>query len=194
MSWARAWGRLACISFGCCYGKPLEDGPAWAKMLFRRRHFIFMGPMKKASYESGYHGKPLVPIQIITSIIYGLAGLGGAWLFLEGYFVPALLLTSLAGGLWRAYSEVLRADYRGETKFTAYQKMALAGAVYTAFIPWVVGFDGLPAPLIGSGLDALWNPALLLAIQGLWIYIMLATGTSKVTRSTIKFHLVKSKI
>lgn len=187
-------GRLACISFGCCYGLPLERCPAWARFLFRRRHFVFTGPMKKASYESGLLGKPLAPIQTVTSIVYGAAGLGGALLFLQGRFTAALLLTSLVGGVWRAYSEVLRADFRGRRKFTAYQKMALAGAAYAALLACILDSKGLPAPVIGAGLDMLWDPAPLLALQCLWVFVLLAAGASKVTRSTIRFHLIKSKI
>ncbi len=187
-------GRLACISFGCCYGLPLAKGPAWVRFVFRQRHFVFTGPMKKASYESGLHGTPLVPIQLITSVIYGAAGLGGILLFLHGHFLAALLGTNLLAGLWRAYSEVLRADYRGEKKFTAYQKMSLIGAAYTCLLPWFFDYRGLPAPQVGAGLELLWNPTLLLALQGLWIFILLATGTSKVTRSSIRFHLNKGKI
>lgn len=187
-------GRLACISFGCCYGRPLDQGPAWARRLFGRRHFVFSGPLKKASYESGLQGRPLVPIQLITAVVYGAAGLGGVLLFLQGHFTAALLATSLIGGGWRAYSEVLRADFRGERRFTAYQMMALAGTAYTLLMPWLFGPAPTAAPAVGEGLAALWNPGLLLALQALWAFTLLSTGASRVTGATLSFHLNRSQI
>ena len=49
-------GRLACLSFGCCYGRSLDQCPRWMQRLFERRHLVFSGPTKKISYESG-HGR-----------------------------------------------------------------------------------------------------------------------------------------
>jgi prolipoprotein diacylglyceryltransferase len=40
-------GRLACISFGCCYGKPLADCSPLIKKIFRRHNFVFSGKTKK---------------------------------------------------------------------------------------------------------------------------------------------------
>jgi len=40
-------GRLACISFGCCYGKPLESCSVQVQSLFRKFHMVFTGPTKK---------------------------------------------------------------------------------------------------------------------------------------------------
>src|SRR5262249_23327484 len=46
-------GRLACISFGCCYGKPLSQLSLPIQRLFRRWHFVFFGQTKKIAYASG---------------------------------------------------------------------------------------------------------------------------------------------
>ncbi|SLM32420.1 conserved membrane hypothetical protein [Desulfamplus magnetovallimortis] len=40
-------GRLACISFGCCYGKPLSESGKLMNRIFARCHFIFYGKTKK---------------------------------------------------------------------------------------------------------------------------------------------------
>ena len=75
-------GRLACVSFGCCYGKPLSDvGPA-ARRLFDKFHFAFHGATKKIAYASGLEGIKVVPIQALTSVLYVATGLAGMLLFL----------------------------------------------------------------------------------------------------------------
>jgi prolipoprotein diacylglyceryltransferase len=86
-------GRLACISFGCCYGKPVKDCNPFARALFTRIAVIFTGEIKKATYESQLAGEPLVPIQAITCVIYTTGALAGSYLFLKSHFTPALLLT-----------------------------------------------------------------------------------------------------
>ncbi len=68
-------GRLACISFGCCYGKPItEVGPA-ARRWFEKFHFAFHGATKKIAYSSNLEGIKVVPIQALTSALYVAVGL-----------------------------------------------------------------------------------------------------------------------
>jgi hypothetical protein len=40
-------GRLACISFGCCYGVALDQAPRILRRIFDRWHFVFSGQLKK---------------------------------------------------------------------------------------------------------------------------------------------------
>jgi prolipoprotein diacylglyceryltransferase len=40
-------GRLACISFGCCYGKPLAECSPLINKIFQKHNFIFTGKTKK---------------------------------------------------------------------------------------------------------------------------------------------------
>jgi len=40
-------GRLACISFGCCYGKPLSACSPLMKRIFRQWNFVFWGSDKE---------------------------------------------------------------------------------------------------------------------------------------------------
>jgi hypothetical protein len=42
-------GRLACISFGCCYGVALPEAHPLLRHMFDRWHFVFSGSMKKIS-------------------------------------------------------------------------------------------------------------------------------------------------
>ena len=43
-------GRLACISFGCCYGKALHDAPLWAQRMFATLNHVFIGKTKKIAF------------------------------------------------------------------------------------------------------------------------------------------------
>jgi hypothetical protein len=124
-------GRLACISFGCCYGKPLSACGPILRRLFTRRPFIFVGKTKKISYESALDGQPVVPIQAVTSVVCLAAGLLGMCLFLKGLFSWALVLTIVITQAWRVLSETARADYRGEGKWSAYQLLAGVSAACT---------------------------------------------------------------
>ena len=187
-------GRLACISFGCCYGKPLENCPAWVRRIMGSRGFIFSGATKKISYESGLDGKPVVPIQAVTSAVCVGAGMLGLYLFLAGRPMTAFMATLAVTQLWRAVSEMFRADYRGVGRLSAYQYMALAAIGYGIVIAALFPSETGAAPRLDLGLTSLWNPWVLMALEVLWLAILLNVGRSKVTGSTIRFHVVRSEI
>ncbi len=130
-------GRLACISFGCCYGKPLHLTSRPLQKLFRNHSFIFSGRTKKIAYESGLEGIPVVPIQAISSVFLTATALAGTYLYLHAYYGPAFLITTIACQGWRFLSELLRSDYRGEGRLSAYQVMSLVGIGYCIAI-WLV--------------------------------------------------------
>ena len=132
-------GRLACISFGCCYGKPLADCPAWLQKLLGGWSFTFSGETKKACYERGLAGRPLVPIQAITAVVLTTTGLVATWFYLAGSFRLALLLAITLTQLWRTTSEFLRYDFRGHQRITAYQMMAMTSVIYCFAIAWWLG-------------------------------------------------------
>jgi hypothetical protein len=186
-------GRLACLSFGCCYGKPIEDCPPLVRALFARRPLVFSGALKKIAYASNLEEIPVVPVQVLTATLYVTTGLAGTWLFLSGRFGAAFVLGTLVTQGWRVGSELLRADYRGERSFSAYQWMGLAAIPYAlAMAVWFQG--GAPSlPDLSAGLAALWHPGLLLALQGLWLAIFLYTGRSSVTGATLSFHVHRER-
>ena len=68
-SYGEGMGRLACISFGCCYGKQLSQCAPFLQTLFGKRNFIFSGKTKKIAYESGLDGEHVVPVQAVTSVL-----------------------------------------------------------------------------------------------------------------------------
>ncbi len=187
-------GRLGCISFGCCYGKPLKDCHWLLQRLFARRNFIFQGATKKANYEGRFDGERLIPIQAITCVIYTCGALIGSMLFLDGYFTEALLLTIGLTQLWRILSETLRADFRGFGKISAYQKMGVLSAVYMLLVTILIPAPHYIDPNVVIGIKVLWNPIIILALQILWLVFFLIFGRSTVTTSTVSFELIRKHI
>lgn len=193
-AFGEALGRLACISFGCCYGKALEQTPPRVQKLFARWHFIFHGETKKIAYAAGLDGAKVVPVQGITAVLYVLCGLLGLVLFLAGHYAASFVTTMLITQLWRAFSETLRADHRGGGALSAYQVMALAVSGYAvALSVWFVD-TASPPPDLHLGLSALWHPGVLLILQALWLTIFVYTGRSAVTEADVSFRVCRDKI
>lgn len=187
-------GRLACLSFGCCYGKRLDRCPAWSRRLLGRWPLVFTGPTKKIAYEAGLEGQAVLPVQALTSLVYGAAGLAALYLFLQGHFRLSLSLGIILAGGWRVFSETLRADYRGGGRLSAYQWMFLAAMPYCLLMILLFPAAAAPSPALAAGLQVLWSPAVVLVLQGLWLATLLYTGTSRVTAATIEFHVVRERI
>lgn len=179
-------GRLACISFGCCYGRRLDACPRWMQRLFARGHFVFRGALKKAAVESDCEGVPLVPIQAVTAILSSLAGLIGMALFLNGRLAGAFAVPILVTQLWRFFSEFLRADYRGGGRVSAYQRMAALAAL-AAGITWLLAPGAAGEPLsVAAGLRLLWTPGAMLLVQAVGWLGFLRMGVSSVTAARIR--------
>jgi prolipoprotein diacylglyceryltransferase len=187
-------GRLACISFGCCYGKPLSEVHPILRHLFKERNFTFTGKTKKISYAHGLDNQEVLPIQAITSIILTLCGLLGLCCYLMGNYTVSFLVTLVITQCWRFLSEFLRADYRGGGKLSAYQLMGIGSVPYAVFIALLFGTSTAPTPKILSGLQGFWDPGVVLFLECLWLITFLFTGRSKVTGSTLSFFVVKEKI
>ena len=187
-------GRLACISFGCCYGKPLAQSHAFVQWLFRRWHFVFHGSTKKIAYASNLAGEKVVPIQAVTALLYTGAELAGMLLYLHSAYSAALLLTLGVTQLWRAFSETLRADWRGAGRVSAYQVLALVSLIYGALVLWLLPNATLPTASLKTGLDALWHPGLVLFLLGLWVVTFLYYGRSLVIGSRLSLYVCHDRI
>ncbi len=187
-------GRLACVSFGCCYGKPLCECGGFLRKCFHRRHFVFTGKTKKIAYAHDLDGSAVVPIQAATSVVYCVSGLLGLYLFANGFFKTAFLEALIATQAWRFASEFYRIDYRGGGKISAYQKMSLCAVVYGFAITWIFHSQGVCPVDLFNGLKQLWNPALILALQLLGGVVFVYMGKSSVTGATLLFHVNREKI
>jgi succinate dehydrogenase/fumarate reductase cytochrome b subunit len=186
-------GRLACLSFGCCYGVPVRDaGPRLAR-LFRRYNLVFHGNTKKAAYASGFAEEPLIPVQPITSIVFALAGLIGLGAFLAGHFRLASILPAVATWGWRALSESLRADYRGASRISAYQVMAFIAAAYLVLMLGLLPNER-PLPSLLAGFTQAASTLVVILLQVCWVLLFLYYGRSRVTASTVSFHVVQGRI
>ncbi|OPY79910.1 MAG: Prolipoprotein diacylglyceryl transferase [Syntrophus sp. PtaU1.Bin005] len=187
-------GRLACISFGCCYGKSVNDLPSGLRKLLSPIGMTFSGKTKKIAYAHSLDGHAVVPIQAMTAIVYSATSLYGSWLFLNSSFEAAFTIVIGISQGWRILSEFLRADYRGNNKFTSYQRMSLLSLPYAAGLLFFFPQSAMSAPSIEAGLKSIWSPGMILFLQGLWAIIFLYTGKSKVTAARISFHVVKDRI
>lgn len=162
--------------------------------LLRSLCFTFSGETKKVAYEANLLEQPLVPIQAVTAIVSSVAGIVGVFFFLRSNWTIALVVPLAITQLWRAFSEIFRADYRGRGRISAYQLMAITALVDS--LAWIAFLDGAPvtAPNLLIGLRALVNTPVLLFLELLWIVIFVYMGRSSVTSATLSFHVVREKI
>jgi hypothetical protein len=186
-------GRLACISFGCCYGKPIDQMPQWVQRYLSWATFRFTGCTKKIVYAHHLEGRRIFAVQAVTAVLYSATALIGTLLFLNGIFSWAFFLCLFVTQGWRFLSEFLRSDYRGDRKISVYQIMSLLTIPYGLFITVLFPTSGHVVDLL-SGLRAIWNPAVFLFLQVAWVIMFLRTGRSQVTGSALSFHVHSDRI
>ncbi len=123
-------GRLACLSYGCCYGKPVDEYRGILKKIFTWSAVVFEGKNKKIAYAAGLDGHKIIPIQLITMLASSFAGMVTLVLFTEGKPLLAYLVATLFAGFWRIFSEFFRNDYRGRGEISAYQIMSVFSVIF----------------------------------------------------------------
>lgn len=187
-------GRLACISFGCCFGKPVDQTQGWLRRFSERFHFVFVGDTKKICFAAGLQGVRVVPVQAMTASLYSLGALGGLALFFERQYGWAVAVAVGSCQIWRAYSETFRADYRGNLRFTAYQRMALAGACVALAAPVALPSGSGAEPDLAAGAQVLWSPAALLFVQAIWTAGFLYAGRSTQTKALLRFSVFEDRV
>jgi hypothetical protein len=188
-------GRLACISFGCCYGRPIASYPVRMQRIFSRFCFVFTGKSKKIAYAHHLDGQAVVPVQAMTCIVLSLTGCVSMVFHLNGNFSTAFLIAVCVEKLWRWISEFFRADFRGVGFITAYQWLSLASIPLAALIVFASPVQGSDRPLdILVGLEALWSPQVLLFLEGIALGIFLYTGRSRVTGSHLHIFVHPDQI
>jgi Prolipoprotein diacylglyceryl transferase len=184
-------GRIACISFGCCYGKRVDNLTGIWYQIFSRLNFVFHGATKKISYSSALEGVAVVPIQAITAWIHIFTGSVGFWLFMKGQIAVSLLFVLVISQGWRFLSEFMRTDFRGQGRITAYQWMSLATIALAFFYVELFRASSLLGnmPDFAAGMKGLWAPGPLVVLQLLAAYVFFVTGKSSVTRSRMAMYL-----
>jgi hypothetical protein len=191
---AESIGRLACLSFGCCYGMPVIDANPRLARLFQKHNLIVRGSTKKAAYASGLAGEPLIPVQAITSVLFATSGVVGIGLYLAHQFRLAALIPALVSWVWRACSESLRADHRGTSYISAYQVMAIISAVYLIIFLLLVPSSDAVVPSLVAAFSQLFSAPVVLLLQFIWVGLFLYYGRSRVTESTLSFRVVADRI
>lgn len=191
-AFGEAIGRLACLSFGCCYGRPIDATTPLQRALYSRFTETYRGRFKKISYASGLCDRPVIAVQAISCVVLLALGVIALWCFWHGAAGVAIVVALGGSQLWRAYSEQLRADYRGREGFTVYQGMALLGAlaalVFTLAYPVSADYRAQPPSAI-TGWFALARIEVLLAIQLLALGILFYMGKSSITSSRLELIL-----
>jgi prolipoprotein diacylglyceryltransferase len=187
-------GRLACISFGCCYGKALAQCSPRVQQLFRRWSFTFCGETRKIAYASDLADQPTLPVQALTSMLFVATGLFGTYLFLLGKTGRVFVLSILVTQGWRVFSETLRADYRGAQRISVYQIMGLLAIPYALACALVFSSEAVPLMQLKLGLLSLWQPGTLVFLQLLWLVLFIYTGRSTVTGAHLSYHVHRERI
>jgi hypothetical protein len=184
-------GRLACISFGCCYGKPIHSLSPILKRIFNHLYFVFRGSTKKIAYSEGLDGLRILPVQAITAVVLCVTGVAGSYFFLKGYYAMGFLGVVAVTQIWRFASEFVRADHRGGLKISAYQIMGLMTIFYCFGVAVLFPVTSTPSHNILAGLRSLWDPAMILFLQAVWVVIFIYTGRSRVTAAYLSFRVIK---
>jgi hypothetical protein len=127
-------------------------------------------------------------------VLYTISGCAASWLYLSSRYTAAFLLATIVTQGWRSFSETMRADYRGEGNISAYQIMGVIGVVYAVVVVFLLVQEPARLPDLSAGLKSLWDPALLLFLQGTWLAIFYYTGKSTVTGATLSFHVHQERI
>lgn len=184
-------GRLACISFGCCYGKRISDLGPRLQSIFAPIAAVPRGRTRKASYAGGCDGEPLVATQAISAVALSLFALSGVGLFLTGFpRLGAAMALSLTHA-FRFGVEFLRADNRGGGRISPYQWMSVASIPPVVAIFSIRNSTSASAELhhLTTGLDALGSPSVLAALLGTGLVVFLYLGRSRVTSADVRFSV-----
>lgn len=120
--------------------------------------------------------------------------MAGMLLFLHGAYTAALLLTLTVTQIWRAFSETLRADWRGHGRFSIYQMLAVFSVIYTAAVLNFLPDQIPPAASLLRGLETLWHPGMILFLLGLWVSTFFYYGRSLVTGSRMSLYVCHDRI
>jgi hypothetical protein len=186
-------GRLACVSFGCCYGKPIDQMSPTIKRFLSWATFTYVGQTKKIAYAHQFDGEKIFAVQAITVVLYTACALAATLLYLYGAYAWAFFLCLLITQAWRFASEFMRADYRGQQKISVYQIMSLLTIPYGLMMLVFFPSTG-PVANVLAGLQSLWDPSVIIFLQIMGVVMFLRTGRSRTTGAGIRFHVNQDRI
>lgn len=186
-------GRLACVSFGCCYGRTIDQMHPLVKRYLSWATFTFIGHTKKIAYAHQLDGQKIFAVQAVTVVLYTVCALIAALLYLYGVYAWAFFVCLLVTQGWRFISEFMRADYRGRRKISVYQIMSLLTIPYGLMMPILFPSTGQVGDVL-AGLQSLWDPTVILFLQVMGLGMFYRTGRSETTGAGIMFHVNKDRI
>lgn len=186
-------GRLACISFGCCYGRPMHQMHPLVQRYLSWAVFIYSGSTKKIAYAHRLDEEKIFAVPAFTAVFYCTSALVGTLLILNGAHAWAYLTGLVVTQGWRFLSEFIRSDYRGDRKISIYQIMSLLTLPYGLGLFFLYPSSEIMADL-ATGLAVLWDPAVILFLQILGIIMFLRSGVSQVTGAALSFHVCHHRI
>ena len=67
----------------------------------------------------------------------------------------------------------------------------MAGA---SFVGLLFPPETAASPVLAEGLVRMWNPLVLIFLQGLWLLSSVHTGSSKTTGSILSFHVMRDRV
>jgi hypothetical protein len=186
-------GRLACVSFGCCYGRAIDQMHPFVKRYLSWATFTFIGHTKKIAYAHQLDGQQIFAVQAVTVVLYTACALIATLLYLYGACAWAFFLCLLITQGWRFVSEFMRADYRGRHKISVYQIMSLLTIPYGLMMTILFPSTDQVADVL-AGLQSLWDPTVILFLQVMGLGMFFRTGRSEVTGAGIMFYVNKDRI
>jgi hypothetical protein len=186
-------GRLACISFGCCYGRPMHQMPPRVQRYFSWAVFTYSGSTKKIAYAHQLDEEKIFAVQAFTAVFYCTSALVGTLLVLNGAHAWAYFSGLIITQGWRFLSEFVRSDYRGDRTISVYQIMSLLTLPYGLIVLFIFPSSAFSADL-PAGFSVLWDPGVILLLQAIGIIMFLRTGVSQATGSSLSFHVCDHRI
>ena len=181
-------GRLACISFGCCYGKPVSETKSWLRWFSSRFYFRFFGTSKKIAFAGGLEGVKVVPVQAMTATVHSLVALACMLLFFADEFGWTIALAMGTTQPWRILSETFRADFLGTGTISPYQVMAGVTTIAALWAPYLFA-EASSTAVFEQGVEVLATAEVFIFLQALWLFLFVYMGRSMQTGSEMRFFV-----
>ena len=157
-------GRLACISFGCCYGKPMDQiAASGAAVFFVGGVHLYRLHQRKSPMPTTWTERRFSRFRPLQRYCTAPARWPAPCFTFPASYAWAFFLCLFVTQIWRFFSEFLRADYRGDRKISIYQIMSLATVPYGLLLPFLFPGRRSCRRSLRQGCDQFWHPATILS-------------------------------